>query len=191
MYIDNQSEMSAFPRSSITAWPGPDRKARFAALAASRGLSQSRLLGLVIDAVLARNRVDAAAVDERRVGAGQRDRVTLRLRPGDGKLLRLRAQARGMKYTTYGAALIRAHLRASPPMPVGELAKLEQSLAAVTVIAESLDQIARAVMQVEHGPERDFELSAIVPAVEDLWQQMRELVKANVLSWESDHGEAG
>jgi len=176
--------MGAAPRQQIAAWAAPEQKARFAALAASRGLSQSRLLGLVVDAVLARNPIHRIG-EEQPGRAGRGDRVSLRLRAGDGNLLRQRAQARGMKYTTYGAALIRAHLRASPPMPLGELAKLEQSLAAATVIAESLDQIARAVMQ-----ERDFELSAIVPAVEGLWQQMRELVKANVLSWEAADGEA-
>ena len=176
--------MRVAPRQQIAAWAAPEQKARFAALAASRGLSQSKLLGLVVDAVLARNPIHSIG-EEQPGRAGRGDRVSLRLRPGDGKLLRQRAQARGMKYTTYGAALIGAHLRASPPMPLGELAKLEQSLAAVTVIAESLDQIARAVMQ-----ERDFELSAIVPAVEGLWRQMRELVKANVLSWEAPDGEA-
>ena len=182
--------MGAAPRQQIAAWAAPEQKARFAALAASRGLSQSKLLGLVVDAVLARNPIHRIG-EERPGRAGRGDRVSLRLRPGDGKLLRQRAQARGMKYTTYGAALIRAHLQASPPMPVGELAKLEQSLAAVTVIAESLDQIARALTQAEHGAGGDFELSAIVPAVEGLWHQMRELVKANVLSWEAPDAEAG
>jgi len=178
--------MSASPRSSITAWPGPERKARFAALAASRGLSQSRLLGLVIDAVLTRNRVGAAAVDEQRVGAGQRDRVTLRLRPGDGKLLRLRAQSRGMNYTTYAAALIRAHLRASPPLPLAELAELERSLAEVSAMAADL----RLGRPRQENPAGDIELSVIVPAVERLLRQMRELVRANVLSWETGDDEA-
>jgi hypothetical protein len=35
-----------------------------------------------------------------------------------------------------------------------------------------------------------LELSTIVPAVERLWQQMREVVKVNVLSWEASDGEA-
>ncbi len=49
-----------------------------------------------------------------------------------------------MKYTTYAAVLIRAHLRAHPPMPLEELAMLERSLAEVSAVAESLGQIARA-----------------------------------------------
>src|SRR5258706_7936081 len=92
-------------RHQITAWATPDRKGQFAALAASRGLSESKLLGLLIDSVLERNPVDEAR-DSRNDEARDGDRITLRLRPGDGKLLRLRAHARGMKYTTYTAMLI-------------------------------------------------------------------------------------
>ena len=177
-------------RQQIAVWAGPEQKAQFAALAGSRGLSQSKLLGLLVNAVLARNPVETAA-EEAWGGAGRGDRVSLRLRPGDGKLLRARAQARGMKYTTYAAVLIRAHLRANPPMPLDELAKLERSLAEVGAVAESLSQIARAMTQEGRGdPAQRLELSAVVPAVERLWQQMREVVKANVLSWESADGEA-
>jgi hypothetical protein len=177
-------------RQQIAVWAGPEQKARFAALATSRGLSQSKLLGLLVDAVLARNPVETTA-EQAWGGAGRGDRVSLRLRPGDGKLLRRRAQARGMKYTTYAAVLIRAHLRAHPPMPLGELAKLERSLAEVSAVAECLGEIARAVTQGHGGdPAWGRELSSAVPAVERLWRQMREVVKANVLSWESADGEA-
>jgi hypothetical protein len=182
--------MRVAPRQQIALWAGPEQKARFAALAASRGLSQSKLLGLVIDAVLARNPIDSA-VEEVRGRARGSDRLSMRLRPGDGKLLRLRARARGMKYTTYAAALIRAHLRVSPPMPLAELAQLERSLAEVSSIAESL----RGVGSVMSGGQRDdhplgLELFTIVPAVERLWQQMREVIKVNILSWEASDGEA-
>jgi len=175
-------------RQQIAVWARPEQKARFAALALSRGLSQSRLLGLVIDAVLARNPIEQAAKENPR-GAGRGDRVSLRLRPGDGRLLRLRAQARGMKYTTYAAALIRAHLRTSAPMPLVELAQLERSLAKVSALAEDLRIVGRP-MQSRDSPAWSIEPSAIVPAVEQLLHQMRELVKANVLSWEASDGEA-
>ena len=97
-------DASAPVRQQIAAWATPERKGRFAALALSRGLSESKLLGLLIDSVLERNPVDIAR-DERHREAAEWDRITLRLRPGDGQGLRLRAQRRGMKYTTYAAAL--------------------------------------------------------------------------------------
>ena len=176
-------------RQQIAFWTGAEKKARFAALAGSRGLSQSGLLGLMVDAVLARNPVDAA-VEELHGRGGPDDRVSLRLRPGDGKLLRLRAQTRGMKYTTYAAVLIRSHLRVHPPMPLAELAQLERSLANVSAIAESLRGIGLAPAGSRNDHTLGLELSTIVPAVERLWQHMRELVKANVLSWEASDGEA-
>jgi hypothetical protein len=109
-------------RPSITAWPAAAQKARFAALAARRGLSESKLLGLMIDSVLGSNPADRVG-EARSVGARRVDHISVRLRPGDGEHLRLRAQARGMNYTTYAATLIRAHLRANPPMPLEELAR--------------------------------------------------------------------
>jgi len=96
-----------------------------------------------------------------------------------------------MNYTTYAAVLIRSHLFTNPPMPLGELSRLEGGLAQVSVIAGSLRQIAQVVRQKEGlDPELASQVGAVLPAVEGLWQRMRELTKANLLSWESDHGQA-
>lgn len=178
-------------RASITAWPSPDQKAGFAALADSRGLSQSKLLGLLIEALLARRPI-AQAAGQVQAESSERDRITVRLRPGDGKLLRSRAQRRCMSYTTYVAALIRAHLRADPPMPLEELGKLERSLAEVSAISRSLSQLARAARQGQGGDTagRLPELQSIREALEELRQALREVVKANRISWESADAEA-
>src|SRR6185436_3747714 len=94
-------------RQQIATWASPDRKTQFAALAASQGLSESRMLGLLIESVLSSNSAEARS-DVDAPQYGDRDRITIRLRAGDGALLRLRAHARGMSYSTYAAALIRA-----------------------------------------------------------------------------------
>ena len=178
------------PHRKIAAWASAEAKARFSALAANRGLSESKLLGLIIDAVLSRNPIDAGA-EQQRGKAGKGDHISVRLRPGDGTRLRERARERGINYTTYAAVLIRSHLFSNPPMPLRELSLLEGGLAQVSAIAGSLKQIARAARQEERlDPVLPSQLGAVLPAVEGLWQQMRELVKANVLSWESDHGQA-
>ena len=186
----NSTALRPGSRSSITSWPTRDQKAGFATLALNRGLSESKLLGLLIDSVLERNPVDEAG-DERQDKAGEGDRITLRLRPGDGKWLRLRAQRRGMKYTTYGAALIRAHVRANPPMPIEELARLERSLAEVSAMGRRLSQIARG-MRDEHGvdPGLREELAAVLRAVNEVRQAVREVVKVNRISWESADAQA-
>ena len=159
-------------------------------MAASRGLSESKLLGLLIESVLERNRVDPAG-DEGHGKAGEDDRITLRLRPGDGRLLRLRAQKRGIKYTTYAAALIRAHVRADPPMPLEELARIERSLAEISAIGRRLNQIGGTVREgqgVNSGLRP--ELTVVLRAVEELRQALREVVKVNRISWESGDVEA-
>ena len=177
-------------RSSLTAWPTRDQKAGFAALALSRGLSESKLLGLLIDSVLERNPVHEAD-EERQREAEEGDRITLRLRPGDGHSLRLRARQRGMKYTTYAAALIRAHVRASPPMPLKELAQLERSLAEISAIGRRLNQIAGVVREGQGvDSELCVELAAVRQTVEELRQTLREVVRVNRISWESGDVEA-
>jgi hypothetical protein len=177
-------------RQQIAAWATPDRKGQFAALAASRGLSESKLLGLLIDSVLARNPVDEAG-DARLDEAGEGDRITLRLRPGDGKWLRLRAERRGMKYTTYAAALIRAHVRLNPPMPLEELVRLDRNVAEVSAAGRNLSRIARRISEgqgVDSGLRS--ELTGVMQAVEALRRTLREVVRVNRISWESADAEA-
>ena len=176
-------------RQQIAAWATPDRKGQFAALAASRGLSESKLLGLLIDSVLERNPVDAAR-DVRQREAEEGDRITLRMRPGDGQWLRLRARRRGMKYTTYAAALIRSHVRANLPMPLEELARLERGLAEFSVIGRRLHQIAGAVTDGQGVDPLRLEFTAVLQAVQELRQALREVVKVNRISWESSDVEA-
>ena len=186
----NSIALRSGSRFSITAWPTPDQKAGFAALALSRGLSESRLLGLLIDSVLERNAIEPAG-DERCGNVGEGDRITLRLRPGDGKWLRLRAQQRGMKYTTYAAALIRAHVRIDPPMPLDELARLERGLAEISAIGRRLNQIAGALSETQSvDPGLSVELAAVLHAVEELRQALREVVRVNRISWESADAQA-
>ena len=185
----NSNAMRLGFRSSITAWPTRDQKAGFAALALSRGLSESRLLRLLIDSVLERNPVDPAG-DEGHGNAGEGDRITLRLRPGDGQCLRLRAQRRGIKYTTYAAALIRAHVRLDPPMPLEELARFERSLAEISAIGRRLNQIAGAVREGQGVEPLRLELKAVLQVVEELRTTLREVVKINRMCWESGDVEA-
>ena len=96
-----------------------------------------------------------------------------------------------MKYTTYAAALIRAHVRADPPMPLEELARLERGLAEISALGRRLHQIAGAVGEVQGlEPGMRVDLAAVRQAVEELRQTLREVVKVNRMSWESADVEA-
>jgi hypothetical protein len=134
----------------IAAWASAEVTARFCALAASRGLSESKLLGLVIDVVLARNPIDGGA-EQQRGRAGKGDHISVRLRSGDGTRLRERARARGLNYTTYAAVLIRSHLFSNPSTPLTELRRLEGGLVENFVrrmpeVATGNERIAKALL---------------------------------------------
>ena len=96
-----------------------------------------------------------------------------------------------MKYTTYAGALIRAHVRADPPMPLDELARLERSLAQVSALGRNFSQIARRISEGQGvDPGLRSELTGVLHAVEELRQTLREVVKVNRISWESADAEA-
>ena len=96
-----------------------------------------------------------------------------------------------MKYTTYAAALIRAHVRADPPMPLEELARLERGLAEISALGRNLSQIARGISEGQGvDPGLRVELAAVLQAVEELRQTLRKVVKINRISWESTDAKA-
>jgi hypothetical protein len=95
-----------------------------------------------------------------------------------------------MSYATYVAALIRAHLRADPPMPTGELALMERSLAEVSSISRRLRQLGRVGEAGQGTASMPLpELETVRAEVEQVRQALREVVKANRISWESADAE--
>ena len=56
------------------------------------------------------------------------DRITIRLRPGDGEWITHRAAQRGMKRSAYLSALVRAHIAQNPPLAANELSALKLSV---------------------------------------------------------------
>lgn len=116
--------------------------------------------------------------------------MTIRLRPGDGKLLRARARVRDMNYSTYVSLLIRAHLRANPPMPLDELARFERGLAQLSAMLRGMAELG---LPLREGKDLDpllvLGITTICNAVDELKKMLREVVKANRISWESADAE--
>jgi len=114
------------------------------------------------------------------------DRITIRLRPGDGTVIARRARARGVKTATYLAALARAHIAADPPLFAGELAVLKQSIAALSGLGTVLAQSARSPSLSGPGHEEVRQaLSRIRSAVVALEQRTHDFAKAALMVWES------
>ena len=175
-----RSTRSSLP--SITARPSAAEKARFATLAAASGVSESTLAMIAIrrvldpDAVLMRGSVPASA------RGPATDRITIRLRPGDGESIARRAVQRGMKPSAYLAALVRAHVAVNPPLTATELAALKQSVAARAGVGRVLAQAIR--LPSSSGLARE-ELQRTRAAVAALEQRTHDLARAALISWES------
>jgi hypothetical protein len=175
-----RSARSSLP--SITARPSAAEKARFATLATASGLSESALAMIAIRKVLD---PDAAPLHEL-VSAPARgpatDRITIRLRPGDGESIARRAAQRGMKPSAYLAALVRAHVTVNPPLAANELAALKQSVAVLAGVGRVLAQAIR--LHSSPGVTRE-ELQRNRAAVAALEQRTHDLARAALISWES------
>ena len=157
-------------------------KARFAGLAAGSGLSESALALRAIHIILQ----SAAAFPMQQQTKPDRttDRITIRLRPGDACAVGRRAAMRGMKASTYLAALVRAHLVANPPLPAEELAALKQSVAVLADVNRVLRQLASGSSV---GSLREA-LERTQAAVANVEYFTHDLARAALVSWESRSG---
>jgi hypothetical protein len=151
-------------------------------LAAASGVSESALAMIAIRKVLdpdagpLRGSVSAPA------RGPATDRITIRLRPGDGESIARRAAQRGMKPSGYLAALVRAHVTVNPPLTANELAALKQSVAVLAGVGRLLAQAIR--FPSSPGLARE-ELQRTRAAVAILEQRTHDLARTALISWES------
>lgn len=166
-----------------------ETKARFAALAAQQGLTESALLALLIDKVVAANTpsedVDSAHQTQTRDCAS--DRLTLRLRPGDRPLADAMAAARRMKTSSYLAMLVRTHVRGAPVMPPAELDELKGVVGHLAALGRQLRSLGDGVF----APGGTTSAAAhqllfeVGTTVESVRQAVASVVRANLMSWET------
>ena len=162
----------------------PEVKARFRALAEHEHLSESALLKRMIEVMLlGPMHASAAANTNQRRPLGCR--FSVRVTPDDLALLDARARARGMPAATYASVMIRAHLRALAPLPKEELFAFKRSVSELGAIGRNLNQLARAANQGHRitGPTRE-DLRAVIKVCEGLRDHVKDLIRANVTSWE-------
>ena len=182
--------LSRATRPSITARTSLEEKAQFVALAAAAGLSESAFALKTIRAVL-QSKAEACELPSTGRAAAT-DRITIRLRPGDGAAVVDRAARRGMKPSTYVAALVRSHIVANPPMAEKEVAQLKEGLRILAAFGQRLTQTARSAAL--SGPEQEAlrrDLGTIRHLVEALETCTHNLVRASLVSWESRSGREG
>ena len=172
---------------SITLRPSVEEKARFKLLAQQVGLSESALALNAIRALLERDEQwlrRQSPLNPEHVAAT--DRITIRLRPGDGLAVIQRATERGFKPATYISALVRAHLTANPPLPSAEVSALKMSIGVLAGLGTLLANTSRR--GVPSGSQGEIYREAIRRTrheIATLEQRIVDLTKAALLAWET------
>lgn len=172
---------------SITARPSVDEKRCFAELAARKGVSESELALIAIRHLLAsEGKSPLPCSEELRTPAT--DRITIRLRPGDARIITDRAAQRGMKASTYLAALVRAHTARNPPLAVQELAVLKEAVMVLATHRRSLTRLSDSLRATRSAPPELVDdllrTRRLVAFAED---SARDLAVAALESWESGY----
>ena len=165
---------------SITARPSAEEKARFASVAAARGMSEAALALNAIRAAIGTGTASSWEPHATDARVSATDRITIRLRPGDGEWITRRAAQRGMKPSAYLSALVRAHIAQNPPLPANELAALKLSVVVLAGLGRLLARDAKAPA----GIARD-DLQRTRASLAELEQRTHALAKAALISWES------
>jgi hypothetical protein len=166
----------------------PDQQARFAALAEARGVSVSKLLANLVYAAVAEspsakmNRLTQAS----RSDAAPAEKYTVRLMGVDAVRLEERALGRGMTASGYVAHVLRAHLRANPPMPFKEFQELKRAVNELSGIRLALAGIvANAVAVRELGGTVAASIGRLLPTLKQIRDDVQNTLVANSKSWET------
>lgn len=164
----------------------PDEKRRFGELAARHGLSEAALALVAIRAVLEPGGAAALNVPTAPPREPATDRITIRLRPGDGAALDARAAQRGVKASTYLAALVRSHVTANTVLTADELHTVKQAVVVLAGVGRVLSRMARSGAQGSPTPpELRQALGQTRTVVATLEQRTSDLARAALRSWES------
>ena len=175
-------------RTHLSTWVDEETKRRFTAIAKHEGVSESALLKRMVALMLQSTSAPTTLSPPHR---SPRDtRVTVRLRPDDQQLLKERAAARDMPAATYVSVLVRAHLRSLAPLPNEELLALRRAVSELSAIGRNLNQVARGANQ---GPRASLpqmeELRTMLKLCQGLRDHFKDLLKANLRSWEVGYAE--
>ena len=172
---------------SITLRPSAEEKARFKLLAQHVGLSESALALNAIRALLERDDVwlrRQSPLNPQHVAAT--DRITIRLRPGDGLAVIQRAAERGFRPATYISALVRAHITANPPLPSAQVNALKMSLGVLAGLGTVLANTSRhGIPSVPQGELYREAIRRTRREIAALEQRIVDLIKAALIAWET------
>ena len=173
----------------LTSVP-PAQRERFAELAAARGVSVSHLLARLVDTALA----ESPAEKLRRLNLSSREehapaeKYTVRLLGADAAHLEERAQARALTASGYVAHVLRAHLRANPPMPYAEFQELKRVVNELAGIRGALSQLLAEPRDAPIEASLSHSVLRLLPALKQLREKIQDTLVANSKSWAPSDG---
>jgi hypothetical protein len=148
------------------------------------GISESALALIAIRGLLNSN--TPASTTEPAPHEPASDRITIRLRPGDGQVIADRAAKRGIKASKYLAALVRGHVARDPPLTTDELVALKTAISVLSKIGMVLGTIQRSIATATPDSVTLIqEIRRTQVAVADVEQRVHDLARAALISWES------
>jgi hypothetical protein len=163
-----------------------EHRDRFAALASARGVSVSHLLArLVHHAVAELHTSEPPGVAPRApTGSAAAKKYTVSLWGAEAACLERRAKLRQATPSGYVAHLLRAHLRAEPPMPYAEFQTLKRVVNELAGIRGALNELVTkppAGTLIEEGLLES--ILKLLPALKSIRAQVHDTVIANSKSW--------
>jgi hypothetical protein len=163
-----------------------EESAQFTALAAAQGVSVSHLLKRLVRKAIAEKpqvqieRLNAAAKSDK----SPAEKYTVRLMGADAAQLEERAMGRQLTPSGYVAHLLRAHLRANPPMPYREFQELTRSVNELEAIRGALQQLTSKSSAAELlGVGVSENILKLLTPLKLIRQQIRDTLVANAKSW--------
>ena len=166
----------------------PDQHERFAELAAAQGVSASKLLARLVWTALKENPEAKVKrlLEEAAAGKAPAEKYTVRLMGLDAARLESRAQARGVTASGYVAHLLRAHLRADPPMPYGEFQELKRVVSELAGIRAAMAQLASRDGTAQGlEPSLKENVLKLLPALKQIRERVQDMLISNSKSWEA------
>ena len=169
----------------------PDKKAALDAVAKKQQLDLSKLVMAKIEKLIAQEPLNLTTEGEGQGEAANPSSVRISFRPLPGDELHLNhyAAARNIKSSEAMKLILRGWITKNPPLPKEELVKLGITSNQIAVIGRSLNQLVKLAHAGDY-PLPD-ELAALLQETLILTRQASQeidnIVKTNLSSWESDH----
>lgn len=163
----------------------PEQKEVWQTFCKDRGISESDMLGLLIERVTAGQVInDSKGLEEPRTG-----KVTIRLSPDDVQRMTARAKAEGFpSRTTWLTNLAMATLSKEPVLTDAEINSLRESNRELAAIGRNLNQIAR-VLNVEFRESDRLNreaIEALSSRIEEHKDMVAQLLDRNLNRWGND-----